>query len=260
MKKIGFLGLFLSIFISNILAVDAYPGLIRFRQPDKKTVVSIYMKGDEKVHWAETIDGYSLITDNEGYFVYATLDENEDLVPTKYIATDVEERSSEVLSFLSHTPKHLLFSRRQVSAMQSIWTLTKEQEKMKYDGDVVGEKRILVILMGFKDLPFSIAPMFVRNMFNQVNYSMNYARGSVRDFYYENSYGQFSLTATVAGPYVADSNMAYYGNNYDGDARQLAHEAFVAASNDVDYSLFDNDNNGILDGAHILFGGVKCAK
>lgn len=256
MKKIGFLGLFLSIFISNILAVDAYPGLIRFRQPDKKTVVSIYMKGDEKVHWAETIDGYSLITNNEGYFVYATLDENEDLVPTKYIATDVEERSSEVLSFLSHTPKHLLFSRRQVSAMQSIWTLTKEQEKMKYDGDVVGEKRILVILMGFKDQPFSIAPMFVRNMFNQVNYSMNYARGSVRDFYYENSYGQFTLTATVAGPYVADSNMAYYGNNYDGDARQLAHEAFVAASNDVDYSLFDNDNNGILDGAHILFAGM----
>lgn len=256
MKKIGFLGLFLSIFISNILAIDAYPGLIRFRQPDQKTIVSIYMKGDEKVHWAETIDGYSLITDDKGYFVYATLDENEDLVPTKYIATDVEERTSEVHSFLSHTPKHLLFSQRQVSAMQSIWKLTEEQEKMKYSGDVVGEKRILVILMGFKDQPFSIAPLFVRNMFNQVNYNMNYARGSVRDFYYENSYGQFTLTATVVGPYTADSNMAYYGNNYDGDARQLAYEAFVAASNDVDYSDFDNDNNGILDGAHILFAGM----
>ena len=255
MRKILSLGLFLSIFFFNLMAVDAYPELIRFRQPDKKTLVSIYMKGDEKVHWAETEDGYSLVTNDDGYFVYATLDNNENMIPSKYIATNIDERSEEVMEFLKNTPKKLRFSQEQVNIMLSLWKLTAEQEKMKYSGDVVGTKRILIILMGFQDKPFTIAPMFVRSMFNQINYNTNYARGSVRDFYYENSYGQFILDADVVGPYVTDSNLAYYGNNSYGHEREFAREAFVAASANVNYANYDNDGDGIMDGAHILFAG-----
>ena len=161
------------------MAVDAYPELIRFRQPDKKTFVSIYMKGDEKVHWAETEDGYSLITNDDGYFVYATTDEHENMIPSKYIATDINQRSDEVIEFLKNTPKKLRFSQEQVNIMLSLWQLTEEQEKLKYSGDVVGTKRILIILMGFKDKPFSVSKLFVRNMFNQVNYNFNYAKPAI---------------------------------------------------------------------------------
>ena len=139
--------------------------------------------------------------------------------------------------------------------MLSLWKLTEEQEKLKYSGDVLGTKRILIILMGFKDKPFSIGTMFIRSMFNQVNYNLNYAKGSVRDFYYENSYGQFILESDVVGPYITDSNMAYYGNNSNGHEREFAREAFVAASASVNYANYDNDGDGIMDGAHILFAG-----
>ena len=131
--------------------------------------------------------------------------------------------------------------------MLEIWKLTKEQESLKYSGDVVGTKRILIILMGFQDKHFNVAPVFVRNMFNQVNYSMNYAKGSVRDFYYENSYGQFILQADVVGPYVTDSNAAFYGNNVDGDYQAFAREAFIAASSSVNFSNYDNDNDSWND-------------
>lgn len=255
MRKILSLGLFLSIFFFNLMAVDAYPELIRFRQPDKKTFVSIYMKGDEKVHWAETEDGYSLVTNDKGYFVYAMMDSDKNMVPSKYIATNINERSEEVIEFLKNTPKKLRFSQEQVDIMLSLWKLTEEQEKLKYSGDVVGTKRILIILMGFKDKPFSIGSVFVRSMFNQVNYNLNYAKGSVRDFYYENSYGQFILESDVVGPYIADSNMAYYGNNNYGHEREFAREAFIAASANVNYADYDNDGDGIMDGAHILFAG-----
>ena len=113
------------------MAVDAYPELIRFRQPDKKTFVSIYMKGDEKVHWAETEDGYSLITNDNGYFVYATMDNNENMIPSKYVATDIDQRSEEVIEFLKNTPKKLRFSQEQVNIMLSLWQLTEEQEKLR---------------------------------------------------------------------------------------------------------------------------------
>ena len=255
MKKVLALSLFISVIFSNLMAVDAYPELIRFRQPDKKTFVSIYMKGDEKVHWAETEDGYSLITNDDGYFVYATTDNNENMIPSKYIATDINQRSDEVIEFLKNTPKKLRFSQEQVNIMLSLWQLTEEQEKLKYSGDVVGTKRILIILMGFKDKPFSVSTLFVRNMFNQVNYNFNYAKGSVRDFYYENSYGQFILESDIAGPYVADSNMAYYGNNSHGHEQEFAREAFIAASANVNFSNYDNDGDGVMDGAHILFAG-----
>jgi hypothetical protein len=41
-------------------AVPAYPKPIEYRQPDG-TVVTMQLKGDEKVRWAETIDGYTLL-------------------------------------------------------------------------------------------------------------------------------------------------------------------------------------------------------
>ena len=200
MRKVIALSLFISFFLSKLVAINAYPELINFRQPDKKTFVSIYMKGDEKVHWAETVDGYSLVTNDDGYFVYATLDADENMVASQYIATNIEDRPDEVIKFLERTPKKLRFSHMQVETMLSLWKLTKEQEALKYGGDVVGTKKILIILMSFKDKAFSIAPFVVRNMFNQINYNMNYAKGSVRDFYYENSYGKFILEADVVGP------------------------------------------------------------
>lgn len=255
MKKLILMGGLLLLLCVQAVAINAYPDLVRFRQPDKKTFVHIFMKGDEKVHWGETEDGYSLITNDKGYFVYAMLDDEENMIPSKYIATEISERSQEVQEFLQATPKRLRFSNKQVATMLEIWKLTKEQESLKYSGDVVGTKRILIILMGFQDKHFNVAPVFVRNMFNQVNYSMNYAKGSVRDFYYENSYGQFILQADVVGPYVTDSNAAFYGNNVNGDYQAFAREAFIAASSSVNFSNYDNDNDGVMDGAHILFAG-----
>ena len=51
---------------SRAAAVPAYPGLITVKQPSGKTV-SIYLRGDERNHWGETPDGYTLLRDGEGY-------------------------------------------------------------------------------------------------------------------------------------------------------------------------------------------------
>ena len=60
MKKIYVLLIALFVSVIEVFAVQAYPHLITFTQPDESTL-SIYLKGDEKVHWAETEDGYSLL-------------------------------------------------------------------------------------------------------------------------------------------------------------------------------------------------------
>ena len=57
MKKIVIFIIFLNLILLQLWAVPAYPGLIKFIQPDGSEQ-DIFLKGDEKVKWAETTDGY----------------------------------------------------------------------------------------------------------------------------------------------------------------------------------------------------------
>ena len=79
MKKFFSLALLL-IGIHNVFAVPAFPDLIRFQQPNSEVFVNIYLMGDERVHWAETEDGYSLLHGDDGTLCYAMLNEAGEMV------------------------------------------------------------------------------------------------------------------------------------------------------------------------------------
>ena len=258
MKKTAILALLLYIVCQSAMAVTAYPELVKFMQPDKRTSVMLYLKGDERVHWAETVDGYSLVTNNEGYFVYAVKDELGNMVPSDFIATDVENRPDQVVRFLENVPKHLHYSSMQVNSLLSLWEIKDNlSAKSSKSPGITGNRKILVILMGFQDKRFTMLRAMVRAIFNEVNYTTTGVYGSVHDFYYENSYGQLNLTADVMGPYMCDSNAAYYGRNDNQSVgyQAFATEAIMAAAPHVDFSDYDNDGDGIVDCVHILFAG-----
>ncbi len=239
---------------TRLMASPAYPGLIKFQQPQSDITFNIYLKGDERVHWAETEDGYSLIHADNGTLMYGMINESGDLVPSSFMATDFKDRTPEVLAFLENTPKHLTFSKSQVNQMQSIWTdMTQMKYAPKTMSNVTGEKKFLVILFQFPDLSFSHRASEFKNLFNQVGYSVNHATGSVRDYYYDVSHGLFSLSVDVVGPYTSTYGFAHYGEN-DG-YQDFAEEAVENASHDVDFSNYDNDNDGYIDGLHIIFAG-----
>ena len=237
-------------------AVPAFPDIVVFTQPcNREITVSIYLKGDERVHWAETVDGYSLLHGDDGSLVYATLDENGDMIATDLIATEKENRSPEVESFLAKTPKHLRFSQKQVDDMLEIWKIVENAKKgPKTMSNVLGEKKFLVILFEFNDKPFTHSKLEFKRLFNQVNYTTNGATGSVHDYYYDVSGGLFSLSVNVVGPYTGMYNTAHYGNSNNG-YQDFANEAVEYASADVDFSDYDNDGDGYIDGLHIIFAG-----
>ncbi|MBN2054370.1 M6 family metalloprotease domain-containing protein [bacterium] len=87
-----------------------------------------------------------------------------------------------------------------------------------------------------------------------------YATGSMRDYYEEVSYGQLMLEGTVAGWYTAANTYAYYtGGNYgfdpDGHATEFIREAIQNADTDVDFALFDNDGDGVVEGLIVVHQG-----
>ncbi len=259
MKKILAIALLAFVLLQTANAVTAYPELIKFMQPDKTTTLMLYLKGDERVHWAETVDGYSLVTNDGGFFVYATTDEMGNMVPSPFVATDVDQRSQQVRQFLEQTPKHLFFSKMQVDAMKSIWRMRDNMENRadKVNSSISGNRKILVILMGFRDKRFITLRSMVNSLFNNVNYTTTGVYGSVHDYYYENSYGQLNLTADVKGPYTCDSNAAFYGRNDNQSVgyQSFATEAIMAAAPHVDFSDYDGDGDGVVDCIHILFAG-----
>ena len=252
--------LFISIIIScsKLSASPAYPGLISFVQPDGSKI-NIYLKGDERVKWAETEDGYSILFNANGTYEYAVLDNQGDMVPSGRMAINAVQRNSDDLTFLLNVPKHLIYSSTQVGMAKQIGNIMLKEGNLLKSFPTTGDRKLLCILIGFTDKAFTKTQTDFTNLFNQVDYAVNGATGSVAKFFNESSYGQLNLTVTVAGPYLASNTVAHYGANdssgNDRYPRELVREAVDLADPDVNYANFDNDNDGTVDGVYVIYAG-----
>ncbi len=247
--------LYVGLMTNQALAVTAYPYPVDIIQPDG-TTITVILKGDEKVKWAQTLDGYTILRNTKGVFEYA-MQVNNDLTPSGIAVSDISARKVEELNFLSKTQKGIFYSKSQVSMMKSISAIKTAEVQKAFP--TTGARKLVCILMGFTDKAFTKTQADFNNLYNQVGYSTGGATGSVKDFYNENSYGQFDLTVTVAGPYTAANNMAYYGANdasgNDVNPRALVSEAINKADATVNFADFDNDGDGTVDGVYIIYAG-----
>jgi len=50
-------------------SAPASPDIVEGRQPDG-TVIKMYLKGDERINWVETEEGYTIAQDEKGYWRY----------------------------------------------------------------------------------------------------------------------------------------------------------------------------------------------
>jgi M6 family metalloprotease-like protein len=243
--------------VNNAVAAPAYPYPVEFTQSNG-TVVTIIMKGDEKVRWAETLDGYSIMYNAQGDFEYAILNSKGDMTPSGILAENVSSRSAAQELFLSSVQKNLTYSREQVSILKQIWDMN-EAEKSAKAFPTTGNRKLVCLLIGFKDKAFTKTKAEFQNLFNQVGYTTGGATGSVKDFYLENSWNQFDLTVDVFGPYTASQNMSYYGANdasgNDVKPRELVLEAVNAADAEANYANYDNDGDGSVDGVYVIYAG-----
>ena len=235
-------------------AIPANKQAITIRQPNGKTLTFV-LSGDEYVNWATTLDQYTLVRNSEGVFTYGVLDANGDLVASKYVASNANERTAEEIAFLATLPVNLFYSESQIELKkQNSPASVPANHDAKYPS--IGTVKLLVILAGFSDLPFTYTNQNFVDLVSQDNYD---GTGSVKDYYRDNSNGQFVMDIDVVGPYVLPNSMAYYGgNNSYGDANVdmfVAH-ALNAADADANFADYDNDNNGYVDAVHIIFAGT----
>ncbi len=105
--------------------------------------------------------------------------------------------------------------------------------------------KILVVLVQFPDQSASASVSEIEGLFD----------GFV-EFFDEESYGSLNLEVTVLPTwFTASGSMGSYGGNYESNIESLIEEAVELADPTVDYSDYDSDGDGIVDGFFVIHAG-----
>ncbi len=125
---------------------------------------------------------------------------------------------------------------------------------------VVGEQKGLVILVSYQDIDFKYGDYdYFNRMLNEAGFSDNGSLGSARDWFIENSFGQFLPDFDVYGPVLLPNERAYYGGNdkFGTDLRpeEMAIDACKLLDEEVDFSEYDRDGDGKIDNVFIFYAG-----
>jgi M6 family metalloprotease-like protein len=245
-------------------AEPAYPDPVQYKLPDG-SFITITLKGDEHVSWAVSPDGYTLLTNGEGYYEYAQKNVDGNLVLSGIRARNPEERDVQETAFLKKTSKDIRYSVEQISVMRGILDMNSNLRSAAQTTAMptTGTVRAPLILVGFQDKPFTLGREAFDLLMNQPNYTANGTiTGSVHDYYYDNSYGLLDYQVDVYGPYILSNDIIYYDYKSNGNQYQrMPTEAYAEMIKDSKFVFgnYDQDNNGVLDGLHIIFAGYSQA-
>ena len=214
-------------------AIPARKTGIVVTQPDGSEMI-VYQNGDEHFHWQTNEKGEWLKLDADGFY-----------------------RVTEALS------AEQIESRR----IQSKRYATQQAYPLNV------APRGLVILVNFKDVTFGTEKAEMDSMLIGENYTRNYSysykgktysvnsKGSARQYFQDASNGQYNPQFDVIGPVTVSNNVSYYGKNdsYGNDmyADKMVSEACKLADTefDVDFTQYDNDNDGYVDFVFVIYAG-----
>ncbi len=124
---------------------------------------------------------------------------------------------------------------------------------------IVGNKKGLVILVSFSDTKIKSTNQQFWDMFNKEGYNLNNHKGSVRDYFRDQSYGKLNIDFDVVGPVQLTKASTYYGKDtstgQDVNAPLMVQEACKAVKDSVNYKDYDWDGDGEVDQVFIIFAG-----
>ncbi|MCR4993991.1 MAG: M6 family metalloprotease domain-containing protein, partial [Bacteroidales bacterium] len=134
-------------------------------------------------------------------------------------------------------------------------------QKIGAVSNYIGAKKGLIILVNFSDVSFQSANnnALYQRIANEQNFSYDDFKGSMYDYFYAQSDGQFQLTFDVVGPVTVNKSQSYYGSNdsegNDEHPAEMVIEALKLANSQVNYADYDWDGDGEVDQVYVIYAG-----
>ncbi len=267
MKKLSILlfGALASAFVAN--AVPAKRGSFTFTQPDGTTFTAS-ITGDEFTHYYLTDDNVPVLQGEDGYYRYADFDAVGELVLSKAKAQNPGVRSAEGTAFVKNINLDRFQQKmnlRYTDQLKQKARVAPQQGMGLFSSNYprTGKVRCLVFLVEYTDVKFSTPePLeYFSRLFNEEGFSDYGGTGSVRDYFLDQSNGLFDVQYDVYGPVQLAQKRSYYGQDYGGtgndrNPEEMAIEAAEALKDQIDYSQYDFDEDGMVDNIFIVYAGM----
>jgi len=187
-------------------------------QPDGSKV-GVHYFGDDYFATAESIDGYTLTRDSDGWLVYAALSSDG----SEYVATSEKYRGRSTRSVTEKSLRISVESMRNKSnqAREGFNRMTIDQEMEPFVSREGRSSRSdvsvdtitgLTIVIDFPDQSTSVTVDDIDSMLNGTNYTGYGNSGSIRDYFSDMSNGKL-IYRNIVVTYAAKNNKDYYDKN-----------------------------------------------
>ncbi|MBP3230304.1 MAG: M6 family metalloprotease domain-containing protein [Prevotella sp.] len=232
MKRL-YITLLITVITLTAAAIPAKRGQWKDVRLADGTTVRVEMRGDEHLHYWQSADGRVF---------------QEDSLTGFYQPRNIAELL-----------KKSQARRSQVRRLQQ----TRRQQAAKRQASFQGVKKGLIILAEFQNLTFQAG--HDKALYNRIANERGFTnemgfKGSVKDYFIDQSEGQFELDFDVVGPVTVSQDYAYYGKNDshgdDVNPGQMIYEAVSLAKDSVDFRPYDWDGDGEVDQVFVVYAGV----
>lgn len=247
-------------------AAPARRHAVTLRQPDGYTFRAS-LSGDEYIKVLLSSEGTPLVQDEEGYYCYAYYGTGGGLFSTGYRVGQSAPAAASLRG--AAVPYDMLLEKASLSSASRgrrdrkglIERLRFSGRSSSGDGQPVTVK-VAVLLVAFKNLPFTYTRDDFDKLLNQRGYSLNGATGSAADYFEDQFFGRYLFQFDVSEIVTLGNNYGYYGRNENmnsagSDIRvgRMVYDACLKADDLVDFSMYDNDGDGQADNVIIIFAG-----
>jgi|GEM_PF-1180236 len=222
-------------------------------QPDGTTFEAVQW-GNEHNHGWEAANGYTITRGANDWWWYATT-ENGTVVPT--------DRKVGIDGPPPRVPKHVRGDAQTSPELDDGTsddgprTVSSAPSTEPQPLPSTGTVNLPVVLINYTDTTTEYTTTDFQSLLFGDNPAIASGPGSMADFYEEASYGELNLTGGdtgVTGWETADNTHDYYGENYTR-AAELAREAVVEADPEMNFSQYDNNGDGYVDGVIVVHQG-----
>ena len=235
-------------------AGPARPGTRTLKQPDGSSF-SALVKGDEFMKVITTTEGSAIIKDSDGWWCYATYGSDGTKCSSGHRVGG--KVSSEILGASRMIPYDVLV--RNASAKRDVRRMKTQSSEKPEIGTGATTKHGIVILAEYADVKFKYSRQDFIDMLTKEGYDVGDATGCAKEYFDSQFHGMFDFEFQVSEIVTLDGVRAYYGgNDFHGNDKRPAEmiaEACRLADDDVDFSLYDDNDDGYVDNVFVFFAG-----